>query len=96
MTIGYGAGPGSNVHPFSIYMGEENETEVGFFKFFLCKESTAHLYSIQQEESIFQRSQGMRTFLPMRPNFDDIPRGWGPITVTVIQRRPLRALRVLN
>ncbi|KJA20871.1 hypothetical protein HYPSUDRAFT_768945 [Hypholoma sublateritium FD-334 SS-4] len=86
MTIGYGDSPGSNVPPFIIDMGTENDTEVGFFKVFLFRKVPASLYSIQQQESAFWRSRGMKAFAP-RPHFDELTGGWGAITVTVIQRK---------
>lgn len=87
MTIGFGLGTGSSIQPgpFSFYMGDDFDTEVGFFKLFLFKEN-ADLRRILQVESIFQQTRGYRS-LPL-PQLEDIPhRGWGSITLTDIQRK---------
>lgn len=84
MTIGYGVGPGSNVQPFSFYLSEGNDVEAGFFKLFLF-ETPVDLQSVEQEESVFVKSRGMKA-AKLSERQESTSR-WGSITVAVIQRR---------
>ena len=85
MTIGYGVGWGSTVPPFSFYVGEGYDMEVGFFKLFLFKEATT-LDSIVQADPVFWRMTRGMTHTNLS-RLDEIPQAHGSITITVIQRR---------
>ena len=79
LTIGYGIGTGSNVHPFSFFVGEDYTIELGFFKLFLF-EKPVNLQNIIQETSVFNETRGMEHKLP-----SDSLRNWGSIILKVIQ-----------
>ena len=87
LTIGFGLGAGSSVHPFSFYMGDKVSAEVGFFKLFLFKEKATDLRRILQEEPVFQRTRGHRSAPSQRRLEDMVHRGWGSIILTVVQRK---------
>lgn len=88
MTIGFGLGAGSRVQPFSFYMRDDDDAEVGFFKFFLFKETVPDLRRILQAEPVFQQTRGYgRSPLPPPQLEDMMHRGWGTITLTAIQWR---------
>ncbi|KJA22663.1 hypothetical protein HYPSUDRAFT_645955 [Hypholoma sublateritium FD-334 SS-4] len=81
MTIGYGVGVGSSVHPFGFCVGEDYDMEAGFFKLFLF-DKPVDLQNLVQQESVFTSSRRgvVQTALPNTHR-------WGSITITVIQRR---------
>ena len=85
MTIGYGIGSGSTVSPFSFYMDESYDTEVGFFKLMLFNKPV-NLDNMVQTESPFGRSRAMKQKTALLPQQDQ-QQLWGSITLTVITRR---------
>lgn len=87
LTIGYGVGAGSNVHPFNFYVGEDYDMEAGFFKLFLF-EKPVDLENIIQEEPVFSRNRGMRQDPPSSHKAAaEVSLRWVSITLTVIQRK---------
>ena len=75
------------MHPFGFFVGDDYTMETGFFKLFLFKEKVTDLRRILQEEPVFQRTRGHRS-ASSPPRLEDmVHRGWGSITLTVVQRK---------
>ena len=85
MTIGYGVGWGSTMPPFSFYVTDGYDMEVGLLKLFFFKEATT-LDSIIQETPVFSKKARGMTHTNLS-RLDEIPQAHGSITITVIQRR---------